>query len=153
LNEATRFGRTSAVQENTSSPQSETFEYISTAPETMVVRLNRFHYSNGAAVKLNHPVSFMAGFTLQEGSLNSEGIPLKTLEVSYKPRGVIYHVGHSAQEGHYVYATFEKNGEVIVHNDRKVEKFEGISSDQELAESKIRDIARSAYLIFFEKVR
>ena len=144
-------------QHNGNNINYKTRQEVVTVPDTLIVRLNRFHYSSMTPTKLDDTVNFMKGVTLQESELkrNSKNHPInfekKLTQVHYKPSGVIYHVGRSAHEGHYMYASFEKDGKVIVHNDEDVKIHNNIHTDKDLQSTELKTILKNAYLIFFER--
>ncbi|MEO7164155.1 MAG: ubiquitin carboxyl-terminal hydrolase family protein, partial [Bdellovibrionia bacterium] len=137
-------------------------ERIMQAPDTLIIQLKRFAYDKktGSMSKINQPIDFMPNLHLFESEIVRDlaGNPLqfrdKKEDIGYRIRGVVYHLGSTLQSGHYIYASFENNGDVIVHDDSRVSRYENIKSFQDLeSHPTLEQIANNAYLLFFERIR
>jgi ubiquitin C-terminal hydrolase len=137
-------------------------ERIIQSPDTLIIRLNRFAFDShtGSVSKLSQSVDFMSDLHLFESEIvkDAADYPIrfqdKDEDIQYRIRGVVYHLGNSGQSGHYIYASFENNGEIIVHNDTTVTRYEGVKTFKDLeSHTSLNSIANNAYLLFFERIK
>lgn len=80
----------------------------------------------------------------------------KGSNIQYRLKGSMNHLGNGLESGHYTYAEFDENGDVVIHDDQTVTRHQGLETLASFLESdskNVRDIPSNCALLIYERVR